>query len=138
MKILNLIIKQQWFDEIIAGRKTEEYREIRPTTFKKYCRYLIDGKEYESVAEFDKLHPEIDNQDIEFDIAPIKYDAIRLYVGYNKDRDSALVEVTNAEVEYFVDENGDGIEYEYKGDVYLMCQMVYSLGKVLEKNIHPK
>ena len=32
MNILTLSIKQKYFDEILAGKKTHEYREIRPTT----------------------------------------------------------------------------------------------------------
>ena len=29
-KVLTLIVSKQWFDMIIAGEKTEEYREIKP------------------------------------------------------------------------------------------------------------
>ena len=29
MKILNLTLKKQWFDMILSGEKTEEYREIK-------------------------------------------------------------------------------------------------------------
>ena len=36
MNILTLSIKQKYFDEILAGKKTHEYREIRPTNAKKY------------------------------------------------------------------------------------------------------
>jgi hypothetical protein len=43
MKILNLIIKQFYFDEIIAGRKTQEFREIKPTTEKKYIEIDEEG-----------------------------------------------------------------------------------------------
>lgn len=44
-----------------------------------------------------------------------QYDALRLYVGYHKDRDSALVEVTN-------------IEFDLDSQ-----QVVYSLGKIVAK-----
>ena len=40
MNILTLSIKQKYFDEILAGKKTHEYREIRPTNAKKYITYL--------------------------------------------------------------------------------------------------
>lgn len=135
MKVLNLIIKQKYFDEILAGTKTEEYRELKPTTFKKYCRYIVEGKEYADLKDYDGDTP---YEDLEFEEAPIAYDAIRFYVGYNKDRDSALVEVTGVTIEYFVDENDDLIMYEYKGDEFAAAQMIYSLGKVLEKDLHPK
>jgi len=60
MKILNLIIKQIYFDEILAGTKKQEFREVKPTTSKKY---IMEGSE---------------------DAGPIIYYAIRFYVGYNK------------------------------------------------------
>lgn len=128
MKILKLIIRQVCFDQILAGTKTQEFREIKPTTYKKYIHYLHEGIVYETA---DKVPPEGD-----IEVVPIKYDAIQLYVGYNKNRDSALVEVKGAVVEFFIDENGENIEYEYKGEVYVAAQIVYDLGRVLEKNIH--
>lgn len=43
MNILTLSIKQKYFDEILAGKKTHEYREIRPTNAKKYITYRQYG-----------------------------------------------------------------------------------------------
>ena len=73
MKVLVLNIKKVYFDEIISGEKKIEYRELKQTTLNKYT-YLdeSDGKRYLR-----------------------RYDAIRFYVGYNKDRESALVQVTD-------------------------------------------
>ena len=72
-----------YFKEIIKGTKTTEYRELKQTTLNRHT-YIdqADGQRY--------LRP---------------YDVIRFYVGYHKDRDSALVEVTgisctNGIVEY--------------------------------------
>ena len=73
MNILTLSIKQKYFDEILAGKKTHEYREIRPTNAKKYITYLCGGKEYPADAEL----PE----DGEIELKPIKYDAIKLLTG---------------------------------------------------------
>ena len=125
MKELQLIIKQKYYDEILAGTKNKEYREIRPTTAKKYIKYICDGKEYHNP---DDLPEEVD-----VEIAPIHYDAIRFFVGYSKDRASALVEVKGATVEFFVDENGEEIVYEYNGEEYVAAQIVYDLGRVIEK-----
>lgn len=135
MKVLNLIIKQKYFDEILNGTKTEEYREVRPTTFKKYLKYVVNDKEYDSLD-----HPEVKalGEDVEFDVAVIPYDAIRLYVGYNKNRDSMLVEVKDAFITFFTDENDEDITYEYNGDTYVVSEMTYVLGDILEKDIHPK
>ena len=130
MKTLNLIIKQKYFDAIMQGRKVQEYREVRPTNQKKFLKFICNGKE----LSYDEAMPD----DGEIDIEPIKYDAIRFYVGYNKDRDSALVEVTDAQFQVIVDENDELIYYEYKGEEYFACQVVYELGRILEKNITRK
>ena len=29
-KVLNLVVSKQWFEKIVSGEKTEEYREIKP------------------------------------------------------------------------------------------------------------
>ena len=73
MKVLTLNIKKVYFDEIMSGVKMIEYRELKQTTLNKYT-YLdeSDGKRYLR-----------------------RYDALRLYVGYHKDRESALVQVTD-------------------------------------------
>lgn len=71
LKVLTLNIKKVFFDEIIKGEKKIEYRELKQTTLNKYT-YLdeSDGKRYLR-----------------------RYDALRLFVGNNKDRESALVQV---------------------------------------------
>lgn len=101
MKILNLIIKQHYFDAIMQGRKIQEFREVRPTTIKKLLQLDKDG--YEVEDEWGNAQP-------------IKYDAIRFYVGYNKDRDSALVEVKDAYCEMFThyatDDNGNELSFK--------------------------
>jgi len=123
MKVLNLIIKQKYFDAIMHGRKVQEFREVRPTTIKKLLQLDSDG--YEIVDENEKAQP-------------IKYDAIRFFVGYNKVRDTALVEVKSAYCEIFVDENGKPIIYESGVDKngnpmqWVAEQVVYNLGRILE------
>ena len=90
MKILTLNIKKVHFDEIIKGTKKTEYRELKQATIKKYT-YVdeADGKRYLR-----------------------RYDALRLFVGYHKDRESALVQVVDTTC-------ADGI-------------VAYHLGSVLE------
>ncbi len=128
MNVLTLSIKQKSFDEILAGKKTHEYREIRPTNAKRYITYLCGGKEY----KVDEELPE--EGDVE--IKPIKYDAIKFLTGeYKGKRPYAIVEVKYAEAIILTDENGEDIVYEDKGEEYLAAQMDYTLGKVLEKHI---
>lgn len=90
LKVLTLIIEKQYFEEIVKGEKTEEYRELKQTTLNKYT-YVdeADGKRYLK-----------------------RFDALRLYVGYHSDRDSAVVQVLDTTYD-------DGI-------------ITYHLGKVLE------
>ena len=123
MKVLNLIIKQYWFDKILSGEKTQEFREVKPTTIKKLLELDEDGFEKE---------------DENMNAIPIKYDAIRFFVGYAKDRDSMLVEVKEAYCEMFVDENGELIIYRANDQDWIAEQVVYNLGKILETDIHKK
>lgn len=128
MEILTLSIKQKYFDEILAGKKTHEYREIRPTNAKKYITYLCGGKEYKADEEL----PE----EGEVELKPIKYDTIKLLTGeYKGKRPYMIVEVKGAEVVLLTDENGNDIIYEYKGEEYIAAQIDYTLGKVIEKHI---
>lgn len=73
LKVLTLNIKEVYFKDILEGNKTIEYRELKQTTLNKYT-YIdeADNKRYLR-----------------------RYDVIRFYVGYHKDRDSALVEVVD-------------------------------------------
>lgn len=122
--VITLIIKQHWFDEILAGRKNKEYRELKPTTFKKLVKLDKNG---------DMLLDENENA------IPIHYDAMLMFVGYTKVRDSALVEVTGAKEEMFLDEKGEEIfEVLEDGSRFYPSQIAYSLGRVLCKEVHPK
>ena len=109
MKILTLIIKQKYFDEILAGTKKNEYREIRPKNAK---RYIVD----------------VDEDTIE----PVHYDAIRFYVGYNKNRATALFAVKNTTIEVIVDDEDNELVYEEDGKEYIMERMNYELGQRLD------
>ena len=44
-KVLTLTVNKQWFDMIVTGKKTEEYREIKPYWIKRLttnCEVLYD------------------------------------------------------------------------------------------------
>lgn len=125
---LVLSIKQKYFDEIRAGIKNHEYREIRPTNAKKYITYFCNGKEYQADEEL----PE----DGEIELKPIKYKKLKLLTGaYTGKRPYIIVEVKNAEAVILTDEEGNDIVYKYKGEEYLAAQMDYTLGRILEEHI---
>ena len=87
---MTLVIEKAFFEEIVSGVKTEEYRSLKQNTLNKYT-YVdeADGRRYLR-----------------------RFDAIRFYVGYHSDRDSAVVQVLDTTYE-------DG-------------SVTYHLGKVLE------
>lgn len=129
MKVLTLSIKQKYFDEILAGKKTVETREIRPTNSKKYIKYVCNGKEYDE----EDLPEEGD-----VEIVPIKYDAIKLLTGaYSGKRPYIVVECKGADVYLLTDEDGNDMTYEYNGKEYTAAQIDFHLGKVIEKNLNP-
>lgn len=133
MKILTLIIKKKWLDEILSGEKTIEEREIRPKSLKKYARIvdLATGKKYET---YEDLFANVAPNDKGFDFEPREYDAIQFYAGYETDRAGALVEVKGAEcVPFFYEDDGSPIYEEYKGQNVQLVLVEYKLGKVLQK-----
>lgn len=127
MKELSLIIKQRWFDEIVAGAKKVETRDIRAAIAHRYIEYYDEATG--QVFRKDTDIPE--DNDTAF-ARPIKYDALRLYAGYTKGRDTCLVEVEGAEIVTLVDEQDNEILYEYQGREYVAAIIEYRLGRVLE------
>lgn len=96
MKVLTLNIKKIYFDEIMKGEKTIEYRELKQTTINKYT-YIDDADNKRYLR---------------------RYDALRLLVGYSKNRESAIVEVVDTTynegvVEYHL---GRVLEFVGKGE----------------------
>jgi hypothetical protein len=135
MKVLTLSIKREWFDKILAGEKGHEYREIRPNNSKRYVKYVHKGKEYDL-----DTYDQIPVDDEEPKIVCRKYDAIKFLTGaYSGKRPWALVEVKDANVDLFVDDDNEYICYEWTdGKEYVMSQIDYTLGKVLDKNLNPE
>jgi len=118
MEILTLIIKNQYYQEILSGKKKKEFREINPFTPKKYCQVDKFGEALLVNGEY----------------VPRHYDAIRFYVGYRKDRATALIEVKDINIEPMRDEQGHCIIIKMDDEVFKVMQVVYTLGEVLETN----
>lgn len=100
-----LIINEENFNEIIEGKKKEEYRSLSDHYFKMFMNKAKDGV-YEGKKKITK---------------------IILAVGYRKDRKTALVEVKGIFIDRFEDFIPEGLN---KGDECFTIE----LGKVLEKN----
>jgi len=60
---LYLTIKQVYFDQIVAGTKKDEYRDITPTTYKKYLECGDNApseyRDKDSVASFMERNREV-------------------------------------------------------------------------------
>ena len=154
---LYLPIKQVYFDQIIAGTKKDEFREITPTTYKKYLQCNDHGEPFyngdvvkeEDLATIEDLEqylwfyndfkfPFFFREDIKF---------LNLAVGYNKVRDTAIVEVTGIEPVIGINAKGQPVRFDldenYKpilSPTGKFCTWIADihLGKVIEKNIVSK
>lgn len=127
MNVLTLSIKQKYFDEIVAGTKKFEYREITPRSFDRYLRYTQNGKSYKSAEA-----PE----DGELGVEPVKYDALKLLTGaYNvPKRPYLIIEVKNEEFYFLLDDNDENIILQQDGEEYLAAEIEYELGNIIERS----
>lgn len=129
---LYLPIKQVYFDQIVAGTKKEEFREIKEgITANRYLLKAADekGRVVKGVYVLDEEHTEPGKQYFiddynggHFPFKPYPYKRLYLAVGYNKERDTALVEV-------------DGYRFipnMIRGNLYAFWQIAYHIGNVLE------
>ena len=121
MRTLKLSIKQKYLDAIKDGRKVQEFREIRPNNIRKYLQLDEDGYEVE---------------DENANAVPVVYDEI-LFTS-KETGDTALVEVQASRCEIMLDENGQPIEYDYGGQIWVIERVVYDLGKIIEHTVNSR
>ena len=142
---LYLTIKQVFFDQIVAGTKKEEYREIKDTTYKKYLACDEEGYPYfddEKISAVDPLAGDICvwNNGV-YPYYPkdeLKY--LNLAVGYAKERDTALVEVTDITFEPLTDKEGKPARFRDDGEnvaadpngEFCFWEAVFHLGRIVE------
>lgn len=136
MKVLTLSIKRNFFDEILAGKKTHEYRDVRPSNAKRYYYILNNGKRYTPFLDADQ----IPDDDSPVQPVPVKYDAIKFLTGaYSGKRPWALVEVKETEILQCADRNGNPIVAPWSDGITNMALLMdYTLGNVLDKDLAPQ
>ena len=119
MKNLTLSIKQRYFDEILAGTKKNEVREIRPNNAHKYCQVDKEGFVIE-----DKNG-----------IVPVKYDTLTLLTGaYKGKRPKMVVKVTGVKIDLLVDDQNEFIVLKDQNDEeYYAAVVEYELGEIISK-----
>ena len=146
---LSLIIKQTYFDQIVAGTKTCEYRDIKDSTYRKYLECDKEGNPYITEGSMDIDDPLCGdiyawNNGVYPYIPKDAHMYLHLAVGYHKERDTATVEITDITFEPVLGDDdkpvrmkddGDGFELCADGD-YCMWQIVYHLGNVIEVHRH--
>lgn len=121
-KNLTLSIKQVYFDEILAGTKKIETREIRPNNRHRYCQVDEKGREL------------IDKETNE--ILPVEYDTITFLTGaYKGTRPRMVVKVERADIFLLVDEETGEliILQDEKGKDYYAAIIEYSLGEIISR-----
>ena len=123
---LYLPIKQVYFDQIIAGTKDREYREIKEgITANRYLQREAGG-EYAlnpECTEPGRKYYVDDYNNGKFPFLPkrsIKY--LHLAVGYAKERDTAIAEVTGFSFEPHI----------IRGGLYAFWVIAFHLGQVVE------
>lgn len=110
MNILTLQLKRIFFDQIVSGVKTEEYREIRPGNSSKYCIFN-------------------ENEEL---IGPREYDQIKFITwAYNGERPFIIIDILKSEIVILTDENDKEILYTENGIEYIECEAIYTLGNIV-------
>lgn len=142
---LYLPIKQDFFNEIIAGRKKEEYRELKDTTYKKYLALDEDGSVFLADGPVDDAN--LDECGFaaynggHFPFVTYEYKFLNLAAGFGKERDSALVEVTGVTAEIEKDDDGHELIFALGDDEQPVMTpdgpaafwlIVYHLGNVVD------
>lgn len=127
---LYLPVKQVYFDAIIAGTKTSEYREIKEGLTAN--KYLIKDPETgyrlnpDVVTDTTRRYYVDDYVNGGFPFLPRQYKYLQLAVGYAKERDTALVEVVGYSFRpEMIRHDGDGIPR------FAFWTIEYHLGRVV-------
>lgn len=82
MYVLKLVVKKKWFDMIVSGEKTEEYREIKPYWIDKLVNQDADSG-FIGYANEEKKQPKVFGE-IEY----IPFTHVLFFHGYSKNRKS--------------------------------------------------
>jgi hypothetical protein len=80
-RVLKLTLKKQWFDMILSGEKTEEYREVKRYWIQRLCNEI----EYE-------------NNQSNWEAVFKKYDWVEFTNGYNKNSPKVTLECKGIEI----------------------------------------
>lgn len=111
-KKLTLQIDKASFKAILNGRQTIEHRYIYPNNA---SRYVTQEETPDGII-----------------VDPIYYDTLYLINGRRKDAPRLLVEVLDARFVIDTDADGNDLTFVENGEEYLVCEVWYHLGRVLQ------
>lgn len=117
MKKLSLQIDKKCFQAILKGEQKVEHRNVYPSNAKRY------------VTEEDTTD---ENGEPITIVNPVHYDALTLINGRRKDAPRLTAEVVKSEFVVLTDEDGNDMTFEENGEEYYVCQVWYTLGKILD------
>ena len=134
MKTLTLSLNRAAFDQVLAGTRKHECRDIFPENQRRFIRYVLNGKSYVSLEEM----PSEEEEAGEVDVVPVKYDCIKFLTGSSSagPRPFLTVEVLDAEVIFLTNEEGEDLVIvdDETGIAFLAMQVEYTLGKIIGRN----
>lgn len=148
---LCLTIEKINFDEILAGTKKHEHREIKDTNFEKHLStwrqdnivgiHFNEDLLSENFYKHPK-HPMVYNDGV-YPFCPIPYKFLKLSLGNNDDCDRLLVKVEDIHFKPLITEhgkearfnmNGNQLQADDNGDL-CTWHIVYQLGEIVEANL---
>jgi len=133
-EILTLTVKPEQLAEVVSGEKTTITREIRPQTSQKYIEYFAKSDPSKVYKTYDEVPDEV-----EIDVRPLKYDALRLKTADKSGSPEVVVAVKEAEIFILTEEDDKGNTYarvyKYKGKEYVSAQIDYKLGAIIDSNV---
>lgn len=123
MKKLKLQIDKKHFQSILKGEQKTEHRYVYPNNAE---RYVIENETTD------------ENGEPITTVTPVHYDALHLVNGRRKDAPRLTVEVVSSEFVVLTDEEGNDLIFEENGIEYYVCQVWYTLGKIIETENIPE
>ena len=118
-RILKMKVSKDTLEDVVNGFYRALSQEVTPRNYVDLVQLDEDGYERE---------------DENCNVIPRWYDYLLLETIRCKNQKYALVEVKDITSEMLLDDNGKIVMYEYKGDTWVMEEVIYQLGDVVEKN----
>lgn len=138
MKILTLTLSLKHFNQVLTGSKKRETRELTPINFSRYIEFMYNGFIYSRCEEIPNIQTiEFETESIQAEgksitFLPKPYDAIKYVVKTKSDqKTSLLIQITESNLFFFLDDKGNDLTYQYQGITYVMAKINYQLGAII-------